>query len=159
MMSVVVDIQCLMQAGGEYIVKELSVVDMYYYSSSHWLFKPPKTDGRDLKSLKTNYWLSKNLHFLNWEDGYIEYEELFVIMSFIALNYNRVYVKGLQKKNVLSKFISESKVINLEDYGCPKLATLIPRIVNVHCINHSKTSKACTHYRAYAILSWMKEYK
>ena len=154
-MSVIADIQCLMQAGDEYILKELSIVDTYYYSSAHWLFKPPKTDGRDLKSLKANYWLSQNFHFLNWEDGYIESEQLPQIMSRIALKYNTVYVKGYQKKTVLTKYISESKVINLEDYGCPKLATLRPGIVNAQCVDHSRQPQACTHYRVHAILRWM----
>jgi hypothetical protein len=154
MSSAIVEIHCFVDAFGEYIVKEMSLVDMQYYSSIHWIFKPPKINFFNTKSLKTNCWLTKNLHFLKWKRGYVEYDELTEISAFISSNFTKVYTKGLEKARFLKRF--GLNVINVEELGCRKLDPIGP---GTQCIEHNTHPEACTHYHAYGILAWLNRYK
>jgi hypothetical protein len=135
-------------------VKEMSLVDMQTYSSLHWVFKPPKISLLNGKSLKTNRWLTKNLHFLKWESGYVEYDELTEISAFISSNFAKVYTKGSKKARVLQKF--GLNAINVEELGCRKLDPIGP---GTQCIEHNTHPEACSHYHAYRILTWLNLYK
>ncbi|XP_060867430.1 uncharacterized protein LOC132942800 [Metopolophium dirhodum] len=121
MSSAIADMQCVLGAGNKYFIKELSIVDTETWANQHWIFKNSKSK-QDNKSRKTNKWLEHNYHKLTIEYGDIEYEELSRILN--SLKFSCIYVKGEQKKQLLTEFIPQVVLINIEDLGCPRLDQL-----------------------------------
>ncbi|XP_060881906.1 uncharacterized protein LOC132953537 [Metopolophium dirhodum] len=121
MSSAIADMQCVLGAGNKYFIKELSIVDTETWANQHWIFKNSKSK-QDNKSRKTNKWLEHNYHKLTIEYGDVEYEELSRILN--SLKFSCIYVKGEQKKQLLTEFIPQVALINIEDLGCPRLDQL-----------------------------------
>jgi hypothetical protein len=96
----------------------MSVVDTKTQASQHWIFKNGKSE-QDEKSGKTNKWLEYNYHKLALEYGDVEYEEVSRILN--SLKFDNIYVKGERKKQVIMEYIPHVRIINIEDFGCPKL--------------------------------------
>lgn len=70
------------------------------------------------------------------------YESLQSLLSTNVCTYKFVFVKGLQKKLVFIK-----RIINLEDYGCPKLKDLL-YVQRKTCLRHCDS----------ALHDWMLNY-
>lgn len=151
----VVEIQCFVDNRLNYIVKELSILDLDYNSSQHWIFQPPDECDLNESSLRTNNWLNKYFHKIKWDDGDVDYDHLNVIIDRYLSKYKKILVKGLQKKRFLSHY--SENVINLEDYGCPQIRELImPSEQGTQCLLHSTIPWVCTHFRVYALSHWMR---
>lgn len=154
--SAIVDIQCVLGAGNKYMIKEMSVVDTAEtWASQHWIFKNSNSK-QDNKSRKTNKWLERNYHQLSTEYGDVEYEEVGRILN--SLKFDCIYVKGEQKKQLLTEYIPHVAVVNIEDLGCPRLDQICDGDVTLpRCIFHMEFNpKQCTFYKVYAIRKWFR---
>ena len=152
MSSAIADMQCVLGAGNKYFIKELSIVDTETWANQHWIFKNSKSK-QDNKSRKTNKWLEHNYHKLTIEYGDVEYEELSRILN--SLKFSCIYVKGEQKKQLLTEFIPQVALINIEDLGCPRLDQICDDETLPCCIFHMEFNpKQCTFYKVFAIRKW-----
>lgn len=153
--AAIADFQCFVDCQGGYIIKEFSLLDQRFKSSRHWIFKPPKQCTQTDKSRRTNYWLENYYHNLKWEYGEVEYENMGDIFKFIDCKYEFVFVKGRDKKMFVSQQLHKCSVVNLEDFGCPKIDSLILDERGSHCIVHNYAKKKCTQYRTEALAGWI----
>jgi len=98
MSTAIIDFHCILGKDNEYMIKEMSVVDVETWATQHWIFKNSKSI-QDNKSRKTNKWLEHNYHKLSLEYGDVEYEELSRVLN--SLKFSFIYVKGDQKKQLV----------------------------------------------------------
>lgn len=58
---------------------------------------------------------------LNWGSGFISYEKVTDIFQDVGLRFSLIYVKGLEKKEILSKYLHDGgKIQNIEKLGVPQ---------------------------------------
>ena len=92
-----------------FIIKELTIVDLYGQDVYHFLVKPPfdKTVLSDDEQ-KSVWWLENFHHKIHWDDGMFEYDEFFVDLRKITREADILYVKGREKalflESVTGKF-------------------------------------------------------
>jgi len=100
------------------------------------------------------YWYqSKNVNHIPKDYGKLSFQ---IIRDF--LNQDAIfYVKGNQKLKFL-KQITNKKIINLDDLGCPKYSLLTNRNVESLCsfICHSDCHKNCALNKVYKLNDWIK---
>ena len=87
-----------------------------YMQTVGYSFLPPKK----LKPTSQSFWCTKHLHGINWSSGYKKYSEL----EKLEAKEMEFFAKGYEKCKILSEFL-ETKIINLDDYACPKVQFLI----------------------------------
>ena len=130
------------------IVKELAVVSPFF--SLAFSFAPNQEFSTlQLPKQKLNNWLTRNLHGITWESGYLPYQSLPKIAAIFNNPAILVYVKGHQKINNLRKFLPDVKYLNLESIGCPTIAELLKesRLPYVRCCNYPQTHNSVTYER------------
>ena len=109
---VVVDVQMC----GRYDIKELAYYkDGVTYS---YLLKP-QTKNLTSFEKSQNKWLQNNLHCLDWEVGFYDYQKVRSQLIKETWDVDNVFAKGLEKCQRLESFL-ERKVTNLEQFDCPK---------------------------------------
>ena len=70
------------------------------------------------------FWCTQYLHGINSSSGYEKYTELEKILKNLGATDTEFFAKGYEKCKILSEFL-ETKIINLDDYACPKVQFLI----------------------------------
>lgn len=152
MSSAIIDIQCVLGVYNKYFIKEMSILDTETCSSQHWIFKHTSLT-QDAKSRSVNSWLKRLYHGLSLEYGDVEYVEIQRI--FDSFKFNKIYVKGLQKHQIISEFMLHAQVINMEDLECPRLGQLNDEVTLPCCIFHKDFNpKQCTLYKVFALKKW-----
>jgi len=74
----------------------------------------------------------------------VEYKEIRKILN--SLRFERKYVKGKQKREIIGDFVPLVSVINIEELGCPLLHQL--SVNDMPCIYHiNLKSRYCTFLR------------
>ena len=98
-----------------FIVKELAITCNYYTDTIS--FSPPHSlNSLTLSEQKSDQWVSRYLHGLDWEKGDYPYCYLQQILQSLVLRFplSDFYAKGVEKTDTLQKLI-QRKVKNLED--------------------------------------------
>ncbi|KAF0710473.1 Uncharacterized protein FWK35_00029720, partial [Aphis craccivora] len=107
---------------------------------------------QDAKSRSVNSWLKRLQHSLSLEYGDIEYGEIQKI--FQSLKFDRNYVKGLQKQQIIEEFMPHATVFNFENLDCPRLCQLNGETLPC-CIFHMDFNpQQCTLYKVFALKRW-----
>src|SRR6266576_4999465 len=142
-----VDIQGHRGYNGEYIYKELAIINLSETFLLHNIYKPPYDSNSriiDNKYWKANKWLEHHFHHFNWTNGICGYNTIVRDMrEILPHNPTQIYVKGEEKikfvKNLLmysvdNKYLDERKydtiigipVIDLgsDTHKAPNLKTL-----------------------------------
>jgi len=143
------------RCGSDFIVKELTIIDIQTASASWFLFQSPCAKHAAAASSKVNKWLTHNFHGLAWEDGYLPYELLQDVLSTHLDHYTSVYVKGKEKADFLQARTT-AEVIDLTTLGCPSLRkidnwTWLPRY---SCLTHKGTNFVCSRDQAFKLFVW-----
>ena len=92
--------------------------------------------------------------------GYEKYTELEKILKNLEATDTKFFAKGYEKCKILSEFL-ETKIINLDDYACPKVQFLIfkDEEYDWRCSNypfrHAKTLH-CAERKAFAYGTWTR---
>jgi len=129
----------------------MSIVDTETWSNQHWIFKHTSLK-QDAKSRSVNSWLKRLYHGLSPDYGDVEYEEIHNI--FQSLKFNRIYVKGLQKQQIINEFMPHATVFNFENLECPRLCQLSDETLPC-CIFHMDFNpKQCTLNKVFALKKW-----
>lgn len=164
-MSAILDVQCVLGGNSTYMIKEMSVAAVDCLAVQHWIFKNlPTSTRRDVKSKAVNSWLHRNYHQLSMHCGDVEYAEIERILK--SLQFQRVYVKGEQKVQIVKRFIPDADVVNMEDLGCPRLDQLrdknnsdvedMSASASPCCIYHMNLNYYhCTLFKVFALRKWL----
>lgn len=109
---------------------------------AHYLFKSPM----DFNQLPTNlqqeaHWVSRNLHGLSWNSGFVGLHEVGRILAAVTQRENIIYVKGAIKAEYLRHFTKTPiiDVDNLQEFSIPPLPIGKPPCFS-HNLNYCKCS-------------------
>ena len=145
-----VDLQ-FVRVGEEYFIKELAAINDDI-QILHCLFKPLFDYSLlPLKNKKQLFWLKKYHHQIDWEDGFIPYNQGKHIIDQELKKFKNIFVKGLEKKKWLEKHGIHVK--NIEDLGCDI------KIINLYkepsCRQHQGV---CAVRNVFYLQEWFKNY-
>lgn len=114
-MDLVIDIQCCRDAKNNIIPKEVAVISLQGNHLAHWIVLPPYSAKKlPLKIRDENKWLRQSLHGIDWEEGFVSKKILYENLRNITKNYDKVYIRGNEKKKLLENIIL-NEIINLEE--------------------------------------------
>lgn len=151
MTTAIADFECILGSNNEYLIKELSVVDTDTYATQHWIFK--HATPTDEKSRNVNAWLKKHRHSMQPQYGDVEIEELPRILN--SLKFTDIFVKGLQKRDILQQYMPHVNVINMEDIGCPRITQLTTNSSYPSCLFHMNLNPTyCSFYKMFMLRHW-----
>lgn len=135
----IVDVQGFKKDDNSFILKEIAIVcgDQVQV----FLLQPPfPTHNLKFSERKQVRWIEKN-RGMHWNDGYIRYEQLPLYIDEFLID-KKILCKGLEKVCWVKQILDNMDVINLENWGCPKLLSLYEEYRNCNdiynCIFHSK---------------------
>ena len=142
MQCLVVDVECF----DDNIVKELAIASAYFCLGFSFAPNEPLT-ALPLTKQKTNNWLTRNLHGIVWESGVLPCDSIYTIANIFDNPYNKVYVKGAQKINILKDYFPNVEFVNLELLSCPKYSELVqfPRFMEIKCSSYPETHNSQTY--------------
>lgn len=153
---------------GSFILKEITIVDIYADKILHYLILPPfDINFLSDKELRRVLFLQNYHHKISWVDGLLEYGEIFHIIRKAVRDADILYVKGSERAAFLRK-ITGKLVIDLDQLECPK-ASCLPDIagnVTCHYKTHSRVDGendgnggggVCSLVQALKFKSWLRD--
>jgi hypothetical protein len=156
--TVICDIQGFRGFRNEFIIKELAFLSASGGKAQTFIFKSPYqlTVLPEIQQ-KVASWVKRFVHGIDWNDGYIPYQDLKNVIDRVLRNYNTVLVKGLEKKMVIENIMSEKSinVLDMESMRCPKINDLKKDIGSFRkCFYHSKSTDQCANENVRVLLTW-----
>lgn len=118
----------------------------------HLLFETP-TDC--YVNDKTKHYLEHFHHGLVYEQSAVKYSHMEGMIRKDFENCTQVYVKGCLKKTFLENIVSNVEIIDLLDFGCPKLKCL-PTPTQT-CSYHAFSTAMCAYQNVISLRSWMMQ--
>jgi len=165
--SVVLDMQCFKDNNNEFILKEVTVIDVTSGTIllHHVAKSPYDRDGLSTEKQRECYWLTKHYHGLQWDQGDITYNVLMDKLRTCLAKRSIVYVKGQLKRDfVLKNLITASDpstvaatVLDMSDIGCTSLSTISNLLSTnaVRCGQHKSTGHRCSLANSTLLRSWL----
>lgn len=155
-MDVIVDIQALYDKEARFLPKEVAVVTMQNDFIGHWIVAPPY----DFSELPRRIALNNNSltcfhHGLEWIDGDTSIEKLFLNLRAVTRYAIRIYVRGLQKAELLRSVLGRD-IVNLEDFEGPPFRKMPTS--ETYCIYHGIANDdltKCALNNAMRIKRWL----
>lgn len=154
MSSAVIDFQGYRTAFNSLIIKELSIVSISHGSSWHWFFKPPEDIEEEVGHSKTNLWVKKHIHGLEWDYGDIHYEDIKYLLQDATEDFDILWGKGMEKCKFIEELL-DKPVYDLHDFGCPNLKQLDND--KIACHFHFNSSLVCSLNQAHRLATWVRE--
>jgi hypothetical protein len=110
-MDVVIDYEVLIGTGKEVVVKELSiaadgVINTFHFRSPYQMAPHGNAENG-----------------LTWDDGYIDYDNLYTVVSEAVANYARLYAYGVVKCQFLRDLLGRSVTDLQNEFRCPDPTT------------------------------------
>lgn len=152
----IIDIQGFQDKNSSFIPKEIAVLAVECNIFSHWIVKSPYNSTELPKPvLATNSYLTCFHHGIEWFDGESTLDDVYNALRDVARNALRIYVRGIQKQNLLEEILGR-QVLNLEEYNCPSFKNL-PRINEHFCFYHGRKREyfSCSLAYAYKLRLWL----
>jgi len=101
----IIEFQAFRGNNNEFIIKELVFLDLQTLVVFPFLFKPPFSFNKlTNKAKKTNKWLMRNFHHIEWCDGFTTYNSLESVMQHFCSEFTSIYTRGLEKCNWVQKY-------------------------------------------------------
>lgn len=132
----VVDVQGFLDSCGGFVPKEVALIslDNHYHFQGHWLISPPcKFSDLPQRFKRTNNWLTRNHHGIEWYEGIVPQDRFENLLREITRLAKSIYTRGKDKVWYLEKTLSR-EIINLEQFS-PSLRKLVGE--NNRCIHHA----------------------
>lgn len=146
----IIEIQAFRGNKGEFIIKELVIMDMDTNVVLYFLMKPPYSFKKlKYKYAKTNKWLMENYHHITWEEGFTDYKELDNIMYRYCQQFAVAYTSGLEKSKWIQQYMSGCVVhypLNIKDLDVGEGFCL-------SVIDQKHKTTNCVLIRSYALLN------
>jgi hypothetical protein len=156
--TVICDIQGFRGFRNEFIIKELAFLSTSGGKAQTYIFKSPyQLAVLPEIQQKVASWVKRFVHGIDWNEGYIPYQELKNVIDRVLRNYKTVLVKGLEKKMVIENIMSDKSinVIDMESMCCPKINDLKKSIGSFRmCFYHSKSTDQCANENVRVLLTW-----
>jgi hypothetical protein len=161
--SVILDLQCFKDNSNDYVVKEASVIDVCTGTLLlHHIARPPfDRDFLSEEKLRESYWLTKHCHGIDWNHGDIPYYALIDKLCACLNNQSVVYVKGLEKKKYIMKYLitnnDEVLVVDMADIGCGSLSTIgnLLSTNTLRCGQHKSVQHRCALVNCTLLRGWL----
>lgn len=139
------------------IIKELGIC--YGTYSRSFIFRPPYSISECTKQeQKQIRWLANNLHFLSWESGQYEYNDLKFIVGAIKKPSKALYFcKGAEKAQLLTSLFGYN-VFDLDILGCPpasKIDCFTDECDSIYASQLHKKSLHCAQRKAIRYSNWL----
>lgn len=151
--SCIVEFQSFVGNSNEFIVKELSILDLATNVTWYFLFKPPHSFRRlNGKAARTNKWLINNYHHIAWNEGFIEYSELEGIVKHYCSKFSHIYTTGDKKSEWLQQYTS-AKVLTFPLSKREQVYIGDGFCLSTRDVRHATTN--CALIKTYRILSSM----
>ena len=145
-MELIVDYEVLIGARNELVVKEIAVVSCNATNTFH--FTSPYSANHKVNEINK---LCKN--GINWNDGYIPYNSLKLILEEATAGFTHLYAYGQDKCTFLSELTNRT-FINLEEFNCPNPTNLKHEIsCTFPC--HKFNDVRCATKHAEAMFRWL----
>lgn len=166
MSKYIIDIQGFNGDDNSFIIKELTIADLYGDRILHYLVLPP-FDISFLTEKEKKYvsWLQKFHHKIQWNDGQLEYNQVFSILREAVRDADILYIKGSERAAFLRR-ITSKYVIDLDLLDCPRASCLpMPEVANTvscnyksHAINTYGTEQngICSLVQALKFKLWLR---
>ena len=155
-MEFVVDIQGFKRSYNDFVFKELAILPLQQDAQPLvFLFEPPCSCSSLPGRYKSeNLWMIHNYHGINWTAGDVPYEEVRPLLQETLRGANVIYVKGLEKKMWLDKYLLS--VQNLEEFNCPSLQKLKSQTLPyTTCTHHTYYSENCAVRNVMILRDWI----
>jgi len=149
---VVVEIECLRGIDSKLVIRELAVAHRDCVEC--YQFLPPQQKEPPEARIH-NSWIKRNLNGLSWSMGYIPYEYLPIILRRISRRFDKIYIKGLEKKTMLSNILgSSNQIIDLDSISAPKYKDLKQEL-SAKCVFHFGNNKQCALDKSLKFYMWL----
>lgn len=180
----ILDVQGFQLKDSQFVCKELALIHIYTgHGGMHTFFKLPVKFEHLQEDLKRHArFLTARIHGLTWDkqnaehflyhhdarpaaqqqddddDQEPDYANLCALLRNAGIDEgSQIIVKGLQKKKWLNDVLPNISIINIEDMGCPALATLnSEKSKSYHCNKHAINNLLCAYQNAYLIRDWIE---
>lgn len=123
----IVDVQFFRGNEKEIIIKSFSYCKLFNSENivENYVFKPPY-DYYNLNVIRRRHadYVTKNVHYMHWNDGFIEYNLCCSLFRKLLSEATEVYVKGLEKAKFINSILQRNVCVNIEIFDCPNLKTL-----------------------------------
>lgn len=162
--AVVLDMQCFKDNTNEFILKEVTVVevDTGVLLLHHIACSPYTRAQLSAEKQRESGWLSKHCHGLTWGQGDIEYSVLVQRLQDCLAYRSAVYVKGTAKKDYVQRYLTSSSsnttVIDASDLGCESLYLLsgpLTTTTTLQCNQHRTLQSRCALQNCVNLRNWL----
>lgn len=125
----IVDAQFFRGDNKELILKCLSYSKIYSDIFEQFIFKPPYNINQlsPFRRREVKF-VTKTIHHINWDDGFVEYNEIKYILKNKLGSAREILVKGLEKATFLDSILERKLCYNIENLNCPNLKSLKDKI-------------------------------
>lgn len=152
----IVEFQAFRGNRDEFIIKELVILDLFTNIPYSFVFKPPFAfENCNMKSRRTNQWLSNHYHYINWCEGDVDFNELPNIMKRFCNKFQTIFTTGSEKVTWITKFTS-SKVIDLTFPKDLNFIRVLPVCLNIADSNHKSSN--CSLAKVFRLSLQMYQY-
>lgn len=152
-MSLLVDFEYLINNAGNWVVKELAIMTRDGNRQGCFHFKSPKhmlrtVDYKDESKEESD-------HGINWNDGFIEYDELKTVLEESVCGGSALYAYNEEKCLFLNKLIKRT-FINLEsEMDCPLPSELAVKNKSCMFSCHGHPLKKCALRSVRNMVFWL----
>lgn len=145
----IVDIQGFQLTNKSFVAKEVAVCTLHSGQIAHFVLQPPLNQYPDSKS---QWYLQSYHHGIEWDRGFVPYENLKNLLEDIITEDDKVLCKGLEKCLFLQNLL-QRHITNLDTMACPKLAKL--REKKVKCVFHNGEYFNCALQNVTVLRLWI----
>lgn len=158
----ILDVQGFHVNRNEFIAKEVAVLCGLRQQYAHFVFLPPRNVYPDFKCQQ---FVENYIHGLEWNSGFVPYEQLQSVLQVVTKDNIEIYVKGHEKMKYVQSLLKDKRIINLEAFDCPSLNSM--KINNefqcngiynnyVKCFFHKSPVLNCSLLNVMMLSSWWK---
>lgn len=145
----IVDIQGFQLTDKSFVAKEVAVCTLHSGQIAHFVLQPPANTYPDFKS---QWYLQSYHHGVDWNVGFMPYENLKTVLQDIISEGDSVLCKGLEKCVFLQNLL-QRHITNMDTMACPKLTKL--RENKVKCVFHSGDHFNCALQNVMVLRLWI----
>jgi len=153
-----VDFQAFKNLRNEFILKEVTIIDIDKRRDNHFLIRPPQPYNQLPNKLKKRVdFLTNNIHGLEWDSGMIGFRNAITLIKGILKDASKIYIKGSERVNYFKKLLSgkENCIIDLDP--------IVPKIIKPtpfsECVFNHKIDNKCLHKQAHKYLIYVYFYE
>lgn len=145
----IVDVQGFHLTDKSFVAKEVAVCSLEDGRTAHFLLQPPLNTCPDFRS---QWYVETYCHGIDWDKGFVPYDNLKDVLSSVIGCEYRVYCKGLDKCRFFENLL-QRHITNLDTLTCPKLAKL--RECEVKCLFHNGQYFNCALQNVLVLRLWI----